>query len=149
MSDEWNKRVWPWIVAAIIGLPILYVASFGPACWITSRLECEASALPIIYRSVLWAMSKNARISNTLDAYATAGASRGWMWLDWGDGLNWSEQPVWLSPRYMITSDRKHSTAGFWITVALVAVMVGYFSRCYRCPSNSFSASPKDSGRTD
>jgi hypothetical protein len=31
MSDE-RKPVWPWIVALLIGLPVLYVASFGPAC---------------------------------------------------------------------------------------------------------------------
>jgi hypothetical protein len=32
MSDE-RKPLWPWIVALLIGLPVLYVASFGPACW--------------------------------------------------------------------------------------------------------------------
>jgi len=32
MSDE-RKPVWPWIVALLIGLPVMYVASFGPACW--------------------------------------------------------------------------------------------------------------------
>ncbi len=37
MSDDRKKSVWPWIVALVIGLPVLYVASFGPACWLTSR----------------------------------------------------------------------------------------------------------------
>jgi hypothetical protein len=36
MSDE-RKPVWPWIVAGLIGLPVLYVLSSGPACWITAR----------------------------------------------------------------------------------------------------------------
>src|SRR5262245_28783514 len=31
MSDD-RKPVWPWIVALLIGLPMLYVASFRPAC---------------------------------------------------------------------------------------------------------------------
>src|SRR5258708_2397178 len=33
MSDDRKKPIWPWIVALLIGLPVLYVASFGPACW--------------------------------------------------------------------------------------------------------------------
>ena len=32
MSDNRKKPLWPWIVALLIGLPVLYVASFGPAC---------------------------------------------------------------------------------------------------------------------
>jgi hypothetical protein len=32
MSDERRNPVWPWIVALLIGLPVLYVASFGPVC---------------------------------------------------------------------------------------------------------------------
>lgn len=31
MNEERNP-VWPWIAALLIGLPVLYVASFGPAC---------------------------------------------------------------------------------------------------------------------
>jgi len=33
MSDERRKPLLPWIAALLIGLPVLYVASFGPACW--------------------------------------------------------------------------------------------------------------------
>src|SRR5262245_7401247 len=39
MSEPKKSPVWPWIVALLIGLPVLYVASFGPACWIASRSE--------------------------------------------------------------------------------------------------------------
>ena len=31
-----RKHVWPWIAVLLIGLPILYVGSFGPACWLTA-----------------------------------------------------------------------------------------------------------------
>lgn len=37
MSEE-RKPLWPWIVALLIGLPVLYVASFGPACRLNSRV---------------------------------------------------------------------------------------------------------------
>jgi len=33
MSDERKRPIWPWIAALMIGLPVLYVALFGPACW--------------------------------------------------------------------------------------------------------------------
>jgi hypothetical protein len=36
MSEQ-RKPVWPWILVLLIGLPVLYVASFGPACWLTSQ----------------------------------------------------------------------------------------------------------------
>jgi hypothetical protein len=37
MGEKRKKPVWPWIVALLIGLPVLYVVSFGPACWLTDR----------------------------------------------------------------------------------------------------------------
>ena len=36
MSGE-RKPLWPWIVTLLIGLPVSYVASFGPACWLTDH----------------------------------------------------------------------------------------------------------------
>jgi len=36
MSEE-PKAVWAWAVALLIGIPLLYVASFGPACWLADR----------------------------------------------------------------------------------------------------------------
>jgi hypothetical protein len=37
MRDDSKRPIWPWIVALLIGLPVLYVASFGPACWMTAQ----------------------------------------------------------------------------------------------------------------
>ncbi len=37
MSEDRKKPLWPWIAAVLIGLPVLYVASFGPACWLAAR----------------------------------------------------------------------------------------------------------------
>ena len=31
MNDDRKKPLWPWIVALLIGLPVLYVLSSGPA----------------------------------------------------------------------------------------------------------------------
>ena len=32
MSEDRKKPFWPWIVALLIGLPVLYIASFWPVC---------------------------------------------------------------------------------------------------------------------
>jgi len=32
MTDH-KRPLWPWIATLLIGLPVLYVASFGPVCW--------------------------------------------------------------------------------------------------------------------
>ena len=40
--ERWAK----WTLAAVIGMPVLYVASFGPACWLTDR--------DVISRNLTW-----------------------------------------------------------------------------------------------
>jgi hypothetical protein len=42
-------------VVVVVGL--LYIASFGPACWLTSRTGNGKNALPIMYRPVMRLMS--------------------------------------------------------------------------------------------
>ena len=53
MSDDHKKPVWPWIVALLIGLPVLYVASFGPACWLVERRILPPRATGIVFRPLL------------------------------------------------------------------------------------------------
>jgi hypothetical protein len=61
--ERWAK----WTLAAVIGLPVLYAASFGPACWwlFPSRKMAAAAGdgkvlamirkpVPAIYLPVLW-----------------------------------------------------------------------------------------------
>ena len=43
--ERWAK----WTLAGVVGVPVLYVASFGPACWIVSRSEAENPVLPAVY----------------------------------------------------------------------------------------------------
>jgi hypothetical protein len=54
MSDRKKTGVWLWIAPLLIGLPILYVASFGPACWAVSRIDQFDRELPIIYQPIGW-----------------------------------------------------------------------------------------------
>ena len=69
MTDDRKKPLWPWFVVLLIGLPVLYVASFGPACWIASQKPPVGSGgvsgwaiivpeLPKVYRPIGWACKK-------------------------------------------------------------------------------------------
>ena len=37
INDDRKKILWPWVVAVLIGLPVLYVASLGPLVWLITR----------------------------------------------------------------------------------------------------------------
>ena len=55
MSDERKKSgLWPCVVALLIGLPVLYVVSFGPTCWITSHYFLERERV----NSTYWPLAK-------------------------------------------------------------------------------------------
>ncbi len=43
-----------WIVVAVM-LPVFYVVSFGPACWISSRAQPSGYIVSIIYRPLIQA----------------------------------------------------------------------------------------------
>jgi len=52
MSEERKSSVWPWIAALLVGLPVLYVASVGPACWLVDRRVLPMKTA-VVYEPVL------------------------------------------------------------------------------------------------
>ncbi len=78
--DEKRTTIWPWIFAVLIGSPVLYAASFGPACWITSRTDLGYSALPVIYAPMTWAMARSEKCAGVIRSYACLGAEPSWSW---------------------------------------------------------------------
>ena len=56
MNEE-RKPFWPWVAILLLGLPLMYVASFGPACWLAGRkvvpVAFVARAYPGVIRMVL------------------------------------------------------------------------------------------------
>ena len=44
--EQWAK----WTLACAVGLPVLYVASFGPACWIADRELLSEYTVEFVYR---------------------------------------------------------------------------------------------------
>lgn len=73
MGEE-RKPFWPWIVALLIGLPALYVVSFGPACWVCSRLDPRNQErwcrLERGYKPIIWLACRNHRMNDAATWYA-------------------------------------------------------------------------------
>jgi hypothetical protein len=117
MSEEQKKAGAAWIAVLLIGLPVLYVASFGPACWVTSWTRgTGAQLLPRLYAPLL--TPSDSRISKAREWYACAGAKAGWWWrwdesvtldglpkttCEWQDGPRISEAELLLQPPLGVT----------------------------------------------
>lgn len=72
--ERWAK----WMAVAIACSPVLYVLSFGPACWIVSRTDCGHAVVTEAYRPISSAVWKCPQFIwlNTW-AYARWGMARG------------------------------------------------------------------------
>ena len=76
-------------VAVVVGL-LAYPLSFGPACWISSRLNAGAETVSIVYRPLTWGMSHSERAFNAMSCYSGFGAAKGWAW-NYGEYWHWGE----------------------------------------------------------
>lgn len=89
--ERWAK----WTLAAVVAVPVLYVLSFGPACWISSRANSGSSVVSAVYRPLTWGASRNNHVDDALSWYSEIGAARDWKW----DGGTWTEYRWILSPK--------------------------------------------------
>jgi len=85
------------LTAALIGLPVLYVASFGPACWITSRANCGVEIIDFAFQPLM-RLARNTPwwFAEILDGYAELGAAPDWMVLR-NDTTPWCHSQ-WMRP---------------------------------------------------
>ena len=75
MTDKLKPQC-PWIVALLIGLPVVYIASFGPACWWLSRDVTSGGyrRAPAVYLPFGWAARRGPEpIQKVIAWYATRG----------------------------------------------------------------------------
>jgi len=65
--ERWAK----WTLSIVLSMPVLYVASFGPACWVSSRTE-RLVETPAAYRPIahLIATYDRSFLGNCLASYA-------------------------------------------------------------------------------
>jgi len=78
MSEERRKAVWQWIAAIVIGLPVLYIASFGPACWLADRKWLPDTLPATIYRPLAVAIANSCsdRICDAMTDYGMWGSGK-------------------------------------------------------------------------
>jgi len=81
-ADSKSPGLMFWTTVMVLVLLVGYPLSFGPACWMTSRLNAGASAIPVVYRPLTWTMSpsSNALMNRLSSWYAKVGASDDWEW---------------------------------------------------------------------
>ncbi len=58
MSDDSERPLWTWIAAVLIGLPVLYVASFGPACWLEDRALVPIGFVDSSYKPLVFVLAR-------------------------------------------------------------------------------------------
>jgi len=95
MSDK-RKPLWPWIAALLIGLLLLYVASFGPACWVNQRTGRGGRLLVTTYRPLLW-IADSLHWYRPLEWYTRLGISDSNLW-PWFLDNEKAETTVWSGP---------------------------------------------------
>ena len=67
--ERWAK----WTLAAAIGVPVLYVANFGPACWLCENRVLPQRATWMIFRPITWfVVDGNEPARTWLTGYAEA-----------------------------------------------------------------------------
>lgn len=76
-----RKARW-WATVLLIGVPVLYVLSFGPVCWTLSRAGVEGrTRLSAVYQPLLRASVTAPRPVGQLIAwYSQVWAADGWGW---------------------------------------------------------------------
>ena len=84
MTDRKKPTAGFWITVALVAALVAYPLSFGPACWITSRMSVETSAIGVIYRPIVRFMSwtdGGSVLGTILDQYSRLGAADDWHWM--------------------------------------------------------------------
>src|SRR5262245_15672420 len=70
MSEERKRAFWPWVVAPLIGLPLLYIASFGPACWTVTAGKIADRPIARAYRPIVSSVHKHKTLRSAFEWYA-------------------------------------------------------------------------------
>lgn len=82
------------LFALVIGLPVLYVTGFGPACWISQRLKGSRPVVSILYAPLLTYVLDDQvldkpPIQDALNRFARFGAQPEMHPVRGKDGIHW------------------------------------------------------------
>ncbi len=98
-----RERLAKW-TAGLVGLPVLYVLSFGPACWLTSRTGYGASVIAGIYKPIVYLRRlrhgmppRCEEVGKAIEVYAELGAANDWMWVERLNDDTGGYEPAWIN----------------------------------------------------
>jgi len=81
-----------WATVVMVVVLVAYPLSFGPACWITSRIEFGANILPVAYQPVIWIWDMtpdDGLVRHVIGQFTEFGAAEGWTWAGVGLDSTW------------------------------------------------------------
>lgn len=82
MSDERKKSGWVFWATVILLLVVLYVASFGPACWVTSWVGLDGRIVTVFYAPIIWHFLHDTMgAGQTIDSYSRLAARPDWRFI--------------------------------------------------------------------
>ena len=109
MTDRKKPGVAFWAPVVLVVL-VLYVASIGPACWVSSRTNIGAATVSFVYRPLTWEMAQSERVADAVSWYARLGGADGWDWTIESDGWTWEKPAVaFLGVRDRASEERQGS----------------------------------------
>ena|SRR5579872_2032831 len=89
-----ESRRFRWAMTALVVMPVLYVASFGPACWINLRTGGGGRAIGMFYRPIGWLYLRSGNaVGRGVGAWAELGGFDDWGFYGLAD-----DGPIWLLP---------------------------------------------------
>jgi hypothetical protein len=91
MSEERKPIVWPWIAGAVL-LPVLYVASFGPACWLaSSQAWMPRKAVATCYQPLIRSCANGPNLlSEAVNWWTHRFSATEWQWgIDTAGNYHW------------------------------------------------------------
>jgi hypothetical protein len=93
MSEEGNKPGWVFWATVAVTVVAIYTASFGPACWISSRIRVGSKTIPSLYAPLIWAWTHSGQsLTVPLHWYTSLFADENWEWIldgEEGEELKW------------------------------------------------------------
>jgi hypothetical protein len=98
-----RERRAKWTLAVVVGVPALYVASFGPACWLVSTCEGKGSEhyFRQFYRPIGASMKESEFVARLFRSYGQLSMRRGssvLVYVDVGPGNRIERAITFLGP---------------------------------------------------
>jgi hypothetical protein len=89
---------------ALVVAGLAYVASIGPACWLTSHLNAGGRLIPAVYRPITWGLAFTGS-NQAIRWYCRLASARDWDWWRWeyvNGPWRWEQSP-WMLRNNAIT----------------------------------------------